>query len=582
MRRHSIIITIWFVVLCVVQPGITDTSPSPGQDSVTLHNSNGTDADPSAKDPTAADQTAKKQSSLKMLNSILDAKAGLSVRIEEKNRQLVQSESATQKELLKSELERLDKQVNDYSIDFERIATGVDIGLFAEKKSEQFDWQSELVGLVEPGIKEIKRMTVRARYKTKLKDERSRYQDLLPVAEQAVENIEVLIEKSTDPQLKQSLQTLLPEWQGVEKQIKNKMEIVSMRLTEMENEEKSFIETSKNSIKNFFRTRGLFLFIAVVSCIAVILLMKLAARTFVKFIPGYTAKYRPFHVRALTLIFRVLSVFLVLFVLIFVFYIVEDWVLLSLTIIFVMGLGWAVKHTLPSYWHQSRLMLNIGAVREGERMMYQGVPWLVKKINPFTELENPSLGIKLRLPIEELMDKTSRPFHRKEPWFPCKRNDWVVLSDGSWGTIASLSHEMVEIIQRGGARVTYLTPDFLALSPLNISMNFRLKTTFGISYDLQSQSTTHILETMQTFVKTQIEKEGYHDSLLNIRVEFESAGASSLDLVVITDFKGEQAHLYRRLSRAVQRWCVDACTENNWEIPFPQLTVHKPSIQDQE
>ncbi len=41
------------------------------------------------------------------------------------------------------------------------------------------------------------------------------------------------------------------------------------------------------------------------------------------------------------------------------------------------------------------------------------------------------------------------------------------------------------------------------------------------------------------------------------------------------DFKGEMAHVYNRLSRAIQRWCVDACTENKWEIPFPQLAVHK-------
>jgi len=58
-------------------------------------------------------------------------------------------------------------------------------------------------------------------------------------------------------------------------------------------------------------------------------------------------------------------------------------------------------------------------------------------------------------------------------------------------------------------------------------------------------------------------------------VEFSEAGASSLDLVVIVDFDGAMAPLYNRMIRAIQRWCVDAATLNNWEIPFPQLTVHK-------
>lgn len=517
----------------------------------------------------------KNETSLKMLHSITELKKGLTQRINEKNKALKKSSSDAEKEALNFELKKLDKQLNDYTVDFERIATGIDVGLFAEKKVEAFDWKNELVSLVEPGIKEIKRLTVRARYKTKLKDELSYYQNLLPVAEEAVDNITRLMSQSKDRELKKKLKALLPEWQGVEKQIQNKLEIVGMQLAEMESEEKSIIETSRTSVKNFFRTRGLFLFIAVISCLGVIFFLRLFSRVLVRFIPGYTSKYRPFHVRVLNLFFRIFALFLTLFVLVFVFYVVEDWVLLSLTLIFIMGVGWAAKHTLPQYWHQSRLMLNIGAVREGERMVHHGVPWLVKSINVFSELENPYLGVKLRLPIEELLDKTSRPFHKKEPWFPCKRNDWVILADGTRGVVTNLSHEMVELVQRGGSHKTYQTGDFLALSPLNISVNFRLKIPFGISYDLQKESTGSVLEILESYIEAQIDKEGYKKSLANLRVEFQQAGGSSLDIVVIADFKGDMAPLYQRLSRAIQRWCVDACTLNNWEIPFPQLTIHK-------
>jgi len=43
---------------------------------------------------------------------------------------------------------------------------------------------------------------------------------------------------------------------------------------------------------------------------------------------------------------------------------------------------------------------------------------------------------------------------------------------------------------------------------------------------------------------------------------------------VIADFKGELGDLYNRLRRSIQRWCVDACSEYGWEIPFPQMTLH--------
>jgi len=518
---------------------------------------------------------SRSETSLKMLYSIIELKKNLSQRIKEKNQILEKSSSDAEKELLKTELEKLDKQLNDSVIDFERIATGIDTGLFVEKKAEEFDWKDELVGLIKPGIQEIKRLTVRARYKTKLKDELSFYQDLSPVASQAIQNIDELISQTKDKDLKKDLKKLLPEWKSIEKQILNKAEMAGMRLAEMDSEEKSIIETSQNSIKNFFRTRGLFLFIAFIACLGVLFFLRLFSRLMVRFIPGYNSKYRPFHARLLSLVSRIFAFVMVFLVLIFVFYMVEDWVLLSLTIIFIMGLGWAAKHTLPQFWHQSRLMLNIGSVREGERMIYNGVPWLVKNINVFSELENPYLEVKLRLPIEELLGKTSRSFHQDEPWFPCKRNDWVILADGTWGVVTSLSHEMVELVQRGGSRKTYQTSDFLSQTPLNISINFRLKIPFGISYNLQKDSTGSVLEILNAHIKEQIEKEGYKQNLHNLSVEFQQAGASSLDIVVIADFKGDVAPLYQRLSRAIQRWCVDACTLNNWEIPFPQLTIHK-------
>jgi len=514
---------------------------------------------------------------LDMLESIIALKQNLEQRIAEKQQDIAATTSETQKENLAAELARLDKMLASASQDFERIATGVDIGLFEEQKEAPFNWKDELVSLIEPGITELKRLTQKAREKTQLKEELSYYQERKPVVRQANENLIDLIARTRDKTLKQHLEKLVPEWQGVENQILSKLEITQMQLSELESEEQSLIESSQASIKNFFKNRGLFLFIALVSCISIVLLIRFAYLSVVKYIPGYTAQYRPFHLRALDLLFRVMTFLAALLVVILVFYLFEDWVLLSLAIIFLMGLGWAAKHTLPRFWHQSRLMLNIGAVREGERVVYEGVPWLVKRINMYSLFENPDLGQSLRLPIAALMDLTSRPFQRHEPWFPCRKNDWVILSDGTRGCVTSLSHEMVELVLRGGAKKVYQTEDFLGMAPMNLSVNFRLKIGFGISYNLQAQATKEVLDVLDTYIRNQLEAEAYAESLLNLRVEFAAAGSSSLDLVVIADFDGKMAPLYNRISRAIQRWCTDACSLNNWEIPFPQLTVHKPA-----
>jgi len=528
--------------------------------------------------PQSPDQEAdspEKESTLEMLEAIVRMKADLKTRMAEKKRLMEKADSETEKNQLKVEIAELDKDLAGANRDFERIVTGVDVGLFTQKKEAPFNWKNEVVSLVEPGIVELKRLTEKARQKAKLRDELSSFQALAPVATKARERIEFLMGQVDDPDLKTEIEKLLPEYKGVESQITNKLNLIRLQLEDMEREETSLIESAGESAKRFFKTRGMFLFIAVIACIAVVLFLRITYRFFIRMIPGYNADYRPFHIRVVQLAYRIFTLLFTLMAVIMVFYLFEDWVLLSLAIVFLMGLGWAVKNTLPGFVHQSRLMLNIAAVREGERMMYEGVPWLVKQINVYSTLENPDLGIKLRLPIKSLMDKTSRPFHPSESWFPCRKNDWVILSDGVRGCVTSLSHEMVELVQRGGARKIYQAADFLSLSPLNLSMNFRIKVPFGISYTLQASATKEVPGQLSAHIEAQIEAEGYKEDLLNLRVEFANAGASSLDLMVIADFTGKMAPLYNRLNRAIQRWCVDAATRYDWEIPFPQLTVHK-------
>ena len=194
---------------------------------------------------------------------------------------------------------------------------------------------------------ELKRLTVDARHKTKLKDEFSFYQGLVPVAQKANAHLVALASKTDGPGLKADIERLMPEWTSVENQIKNKLDLVEMQLAEIERQESSLLESSQVSVKKFFRTRGLFIFIAVLACIGVVLLLRVSYLFLMRFIPGYNARYRPFHIRVFELLYRGLTFFFSLFSLIFVFYVFEDWVLLSLAIIFLMGVGWGAKIPCP-------------------------------------------------------------------------------------------------------------------------------------------------------------------------------------------------------------------------------------------
>ena len=490
------------------------------------------------------------------------------------NKKIAASQSDSEKANLK---EQLDKLKNDLSVttrNFENIAAGVDITALRGEAEEAFNLQKEVFSLVRPAIDEMKEMTARVRQKSELKKKITYFEERLPIIEEALSNVDKLREKGGTKSLLQSLKETEDQWVKQRAFMQSELQAAQLQLDKLTESETSIAEASQSYLKSFFQKRGLYLTSALLVVVSIVVLSRLSASAMHRFIPGFRAKHRSFRVRLIELLHRVFTALFAILGPMVVFYIVEDWVLFSLGILLLFGIAWALRQTIPRYWSQIQLFLNVGSVREGERILMEGLPWLVQQINVFSTLVNPVAGISQRVPIDELVDLKSRPCSPDEPWFPCGKGDWVILNSGVRGKVAGISHEMVQLIERGGARLTYQMGDFLASSPRNLAVNFRIKEIIGISYNLQHESTTTIPATLQDYLLKRIHEEGYGDQLLNLRVEFNAANTSSLDIAVIADFKGELGDLYNRLRRAIQRWSVDACSEYGWEIPFPQMTLH--------
>jgi hypothetical protein len=512
------------------------------------------------------------------LNALIELKSELRSDIENLNRQLETAQSAAERKDLQARLEKLNIDLQTASQNLKEIAAGADIASLRATEETTLNFQQEFLALLRPALKEMKDMTSHVRQKSDLKDRIAYYDEKLPVSERAVANITALLAGADNEPLKQYLQGLLAEWKKQLTVMQSEQQSAELQLEKLEASEASLAEASQSYLKSFFQKRGLYLTQALLVVVVILLLSRMSYRAMVRLIPGYKAEHRSFRLRLLDLMHRVITTLLVILGPMVVFYAVEDWVLFSLGILLLLGVALTLRQALPRYWQQIQLFLNVGSVREGERIDLDGLPWRVKYINIFSLLENPAAEISQRVRIDDLVDLKSRPCHKDDPWFPCLRGDWVLLSDGMRGKVIGISQELVQMVARGGAHRTYKTADFLGLSPLNLSRNFRLKETIGISYSLQQESVTSIPGKLQAHIEKRIAEEGYEDKLLNLRVEFERANTSSLDLVVIADFDGELGDLYNRLRRAIQRWCVEACTENNWEIPFTQLTLHQAEV----
>jgi hypothetical protein len=512
---------------------------------------------------------------IKTLNSLLQLQAELKADIDGLNRDLDAAQGAAAKRDIQVKIDKLDADLRTTTNNLREIAAGADLASLRAEEEAPFNFQQEVFSLLEPALKEMKDMTSHVRQKSELKEKIAHYREKLPIAGQAIANITRLLQESEDATLDKYLQGMLAEWTKQQTFMQSELKSAELQLDKLEASEASLAEASQSYLKTFFQQRGLYLGQALLVVGVILLLSRLSYRLMVRFIPGYRAEHRSFQLRLTDLLHRLFTIMFAIIGPMVVFYVVEDWVLFSLGILLLLGIGLTVRQALPRYWQQIQLFLNVGAVREGERIDLDGLPWRVKYINIFSQLENPTAGISQRVRIDDLVDLKSRPAQKGEPWFPCVNGDWVLLSDGMRGKVIGITQELVQLVARGGAHRTYRTGDFLSLSPLNLSRNFRLKETIGISYDLQQESVTSIPGLLKEHVEKRAIEEGYGEQLLNLRVEFERANTSSLDLVVIADFDGELADLYNRLRRTIQRWCVEACNEYHWEIPFTQVTLHQ-------
>jgi hypothetical protein len=492
--------------------------------------------------------------------------------------ELKAAKSETETADLKAQIKDIEDRLKGTTENIENIAADTDLGLLKAEEQKPFDLQKELMSLLEPALKEMKYATNDVRKKSDLREKIEYFSVREPIVKEALANVSDLNKANTDPKIAATLKKMNEEWSNQLVFIQSELKAKQLQLTKIEAEQTDFLDQSESFFKTFFERRGWVLTQALLAIIGILIFSRVTLKILTKYLKGYRAQYRSVQLRVVDLMHRIGTLLLIIIGPMVVFYLAEDWVLFSLGVLFLIAFAWKLGQAIPRYWAQLELFLNIGPVREGERLVLHEIPWRVKNINMYSVLENPVADLTLRLDINDLIELRSREFDAGEPWFPCKKGDWVILKDGLRGKVIGISLELVQLVQRGGAVTTYQMANFLSLSPLNMAKSFRLKETFGIAYKHQQESTSDIVQKLKFIINKRAIDEGYEEVIQSINVEFESAADSSLNLVVIADFKGEAADISNRLRRSIQRWCVEAATENDWEIPFPQMQLHAEKI----
>ncbi|MDY7001704.1 MAG: hypothetical protein SVS15_07985 [Thermodesulfobacteriota bacterium] len=512
---------------------------------------------------------------LNTLKAILRSMDAVQNQIQAKDKEFQAAKTKNQKTRIENQRNELTAHLEVLRKNFEEIATGVDMEKFTERPREDFEWTKEVQDILGPILHEIKGMTARPREMEKLRSEEAYFKERIPITDNAAQAVQELADKTKDQKLQDRLAELKQTWLDRKQELLSRLAVVQYQLDKKLQEKKSLVESAQNLLRGFFKTRGKNIALSLLTLVFVLILLRFLHRIIHRISPVHKSEKYQLYVRLFDVAYEVLTIAGAVGASLLVLYVSGDWVLLAVAGILLFGVAWTARHSLPRFWDQIKLLTNFGTVRKDERVVYNGLPWRVGPINLFTYLKNPELtGGTLRLPLKELLDLRSRPFRPGEPWFPCKKDDWVILADETWGKVINQTPELVQLLLLGGSRKTYPAPDFLQQNPTNLSTGFRLKVTFGIDYQHQALSTHDIPNTLEQMLVSELTRQGYGDELTGLSVEFKEAGASSLDLEILADFSGRAAPDYMRLSRAIPAIAVDACNKYGWVIPFTQITLH--------
>ncbi len=482
-----------------------------------------------------------------------------------------------QRELIEAQLEQLDAQRRSLRATFENIALGgVDLGIFSDlPDQEDFNWQDELLSIMRPLFSEMRQLTERPRAIERLRRDRALLTQQINVVNVALNNLEAIPTADLDETALNRLRDLEHQWRERQTDLMRQQGIIQLQLDNLLERDETVYDQANRAVREFFVGRGLTLLLAVAALGLTVLILHGGLNALLRYRERKSIPRRGFKTRVLLLTYRLFAPLLAILVFMMVLYAAGDLVLFALALVVLIALLLSFRTYLPRYMAEAKLFLNAGQVREQERLIYNGVPWQVSTIGLYTRLVNPEVdnGV-LRLPMSEVAGLISRPVPNDEPWFPCRPDEYVLLSDETFGLVERQTPELVQLKVKGNS-VFYPTAEFLAAKPRNLSRNsFLVIVTFGIDYQHQRIALDEVPDIFNQAVRQALAASPAAEELEDVLVEFSEAADSSLDYLIIATLNGAAAQYYFKLGRIVRAACVAVCNEHDWVIPFNQLTVH--------
>lgn len=490
------------------------------------------------------------------------------------NQQQSASKSKTQRKELEQQIQKAHvvlQQLNDSLL---QLSVGsVDINELENEQKEKINLNKSLEDIFEPFAMMLMRFTQKPRKIEQLNVEIEAIKRKNQKLNIAINNLKSY--KMLAPELQAKINERHEYYSEKRLLLFHKLNSLNLQLEKLEKESEAPFSNAYASFMEIITSQGLTVLYAVLVFVA-LSVVSMFIKRLVNFYYESNKSYtnQRFAQRLMNLLLNISAGVVSIMGAIFVIYIRADWLILAIVLFILIAIFWSLKNMLPQYIDEIRMMLNIGVVRENERIVYEGVPYQVTRIGLYGILKNPELtNATIRMPLKTLEGYISRETDSSEVWFPTQCGDYVFVNK-TYGMVLSQTPETVTLQTFGSAIKTFKTAEFLTLKPTNISKNgFSIIFTVSIDYKHQLQLTSTIKTMLEKGLNRAISHEVFAPYMIRTWIEFNEAKINALELKVISTYKGKAADSYYFIERTLRREVLETCNSNGWKMPYPQLEI---------
>lgn len=506
------------------------------------------------------------------LKDVKDALSNIDQEIKSKQSEISSTNSKDEIAEYEQEIRVLEQEKKQYWQQFIELSTNVtlqerQVVVEASKR----DLVKEMQELVTPMIDTLRRASERPRRIERLKNEIYNLQQEVQPREEASKKLKDLI---LDPhyslfnsEIEQSSRLLDREIREMQVELSYKERQLKKEL----GEKRSFMEEAQALIASFLANKGKNLFFFVLTFV-ILLWGALWCRKRIFNLKIWEDERFEHLSQPLKGLYGFISFVIALLGAVLCLYLLHDWVLVTLFVILFAGIIWSLKHIFPRFVQEARLILNLGTVREGERIIWNGISWKVIKLGFSSLIKNENLqGATMRIASKDLINLYSRPIVENETWFPTHVGDWVLIDNKNLAKVMTQTPEQVVLEKIGGSRQSLMVLDFWKLKPENLSQGYGIDLYLGIDLALQSLATGEVEANLKKyFCETFLNREGVNELI----VEFSDVGPHGLNYYIHLNFNGQLASKRLDMERLMQKTFVDACNLYGYKVPSEQLTIH--------